>query len=353
MVTAELERIRTLVHARAKEIFAMKIEEVAGIGSTAQAFLRDIQNAAIGGNAIRAALVCYGAVSCSGQVTPATIDLAVFMELFHAFLLLHDDIIDQDDMRRGKPSFHALYRDQRSQAYQPSYPNHFGHSMAIIAGDVLCGLAYDVLARAALPPEAKQRIFYQANRMLFETGLGEMLDVLNTMHRQASRAHLLKVHLLKTSRYSFAGPLAIGAIAAGGGQAQLSALEQYALPLGITYQIWDDIAGMFGTSEKIGKPVHSDLKQGKLTLHIIEAYQRCTPNQAKVLDRALGNHEVTAEQIEQVKTIVIETGARDYAMRLAKQFQSTAVSSLKEPFLHPSGVDFLRELAEYVTQREY
>lgn len=353
MLSEELARIKARVQSRAKEVFDQRRVSVAGMGAFAQRFIDDLGASVGGGKAVRAALVYYGAIACCDEENESLADFALAMELFHTYLLIHDDVIDQDDKRRGKPSFHALYRDRFDADGHHVHPRHFGESMAMLGGDILSSIAYDVICAAPAAAVTRLQVLHQVNRMLFETGFGEILDVLNDLGSEASRAHLLKVHALKTSRYSFASPLLIGAAACAAGERQRALLEQFALPIGIAYQLHDDVLGMFGDEEKIGKPVQSDLRQGKQTLLMIEAYARCSPSQRQVLDAALGNPLVTVEQARAVQDVVRDTGAYDYSIALARRFQEMAVCYLDEAHLSVRGRTFLQELALYITAREY
>jgi geranylgeranyl diphosphate synthase type I len=322
------------------------------MGTFMSDFLFRLEESLKGGKAVRAALVVQGALACGARETSATIDLALAMEMFHTYLLIHDDIIDQDDMRRGKPSFHTQYERVPVDGYVPRDPHHFGASIAILAGDILSSIAYDLVARADLPQAARLSIVEQCNRMLFETGAGEILDVLNDISDNASRAHLLKVHLLKTCKYSFCSPLTIGATAAGASKRQLDMLEAYALPIGVAYQLHDDLLGLFGDEEEIGKPIYSDLRQGKQTLLMIEARERGNERQRSILKRFVGKEDITDDEAAQVKQVVVETGARDYSIKLADRFKEQALEALELYDISQQSRAFLHELAEYIVQRK-
>lgn len=353
MLKQELVRIRGLVHHRAAQVFAERRRSSAGMGTFMADFLSQLQASIQGGKAVRAALVVHGARACGAWERPGLIDLALAMELFHTYLLIHDDIIDQDDLRRGKPAFHAQYRMAGTEGYQPKDPIHFGRSMGIMAGDILSSIAYDLVTKADLPQATRLAILEQVNRMLFETGAGEILDILNDIAEEATRAHLLKVHLLKTSKYSFCSPLKIGAIAAGASRKQLSLLESYALPLGIAYQLHDDLLGLFGNEEEIGKPLYSDLRQGKQTLLMIEARRRGNAQQRQILAATLGRQNLSTGDAERAKQVVRDTGAFDYSVRLAARFKEEALYSLDEVYLEPGSVQVMREMAEYIVKRSY
>lgn len=353
MLKEELERIRALVHQRAAEVFEERRLAAAGMGAFMGDFLLRLEESLKGGKAVRATLVMHGALACGAQERPAFIDLALAMEMFHTYLLIHDDIIDQDDLRRGKPAFHAHYSLFQQDGYRPRDGAHFGQAMAIMAGDILSSIGYDLVTKADMPPAARLAILEQVNRMLFETGAGEVLDVINDIAEDATRGHLLKVHLLKTCKYSFCSPLLIGAIAAGGSRKQMDLLESYALPIGVAYQLHDDLLGLFGDEAEIGKPIYSDLRQGKQTLLMIEARRRGNVDQRDYLTRILGRSDITVEEAENVKQIVKDTGAFDYSIQLADRFKNDALLPLDEAYFRASSVQLLQEMAEYIVKRKY
>ena len=352
-IKEELAAVKEMIWQRAQEVFAQKRETHQGMGDFIDQFLRELEQSLQGGKAIRGSLVCYGAISCGGKIKPAIIDLALAVEMFHTYLLIHDDIIDRDDIRRGQMSFHKKYSEWPSLGYSPSDARHFGTSMAIMAGDILSSMAYELITQADLPTEVRLAILQQVNKMLFKTTVGEILDVLNDLREEASFAHLMKVHTIKTGYYTFHSPLTIGALAAGSNRRQLTMLQDYSLPIGVAFQLHDDLLGMFGEQEKIGKPLHSDLREGKQTLLIIEAYKRGNEEQRRLVDAALGNLNVSVEQAEAVKQIVRETGSYDYSRRLAHILKNQAIGFLDVAHISERGHRFLCEMAEYIVAREY
>jgi len=353
MLKAKLNENRVVLWKRAQEVFAEKRKAHLSMGPFINQFLADLEESLQGGKAVRGSLVCHGAIACGGEVTPAIIDLALAFELFHTYLLIHDDIIDRDDMRRGKPSFHKRYQHMESDDYLPSDPEHFGRSMGIMAGDILCSMGYDLIVKCDLPAEVKLKIIGHVTQTLFETGAGEILDVLNDMADNASKEHLMKVHTLKTSRYTFYSPLTVGAYAVGASAEQLDVLQKYSFPIGIAFQLHDDLLGMFGEAEKLGKPVHSDLREGKQTMLIIEAYKRASAREKLVLDSALGNPELTEGQAKAVREIVKGTGAFKYSIDLANKFKERALEELTDEHLTKEGYSFLYSMADYIVNRDY
>ena len=329
---------------RAEEVFAQKRQECSEMGEFIDRYLFDLQESLSGGKGVRGGLVCFGSIACGKEVDQDLIDLGLAFEIFHTYLLIHDDIIDHDVLRRGKPSFHALYgKDSK----------HFGVSMGIMAGDVLSSMAYDLICQTSLSDSVKIKILRQVNKTLFETGLGEILDVLKDIGDKPTREQVLQVHTLKTALYTFHSPLTIGAYAAQAKPEQIKTLQAYALPLGLAFQLHDDVLGLFGDEEKLGKPNTSDLKEGKQTILILDAYERATGQEKRLIDQALGNADITAEQAQAIRDIVKNTGALDYSIALAKEFKNQALSKLEKQHLTTPGHEFLVNMAEYIVSREY
>jgi geranylgeranyl diphosphate synthase type I len=153
--------------------------------------------------------------------------------------------------------------------------------------------------------------------------------------------------------YTFDGPIKIGAILAGANDSSLEALSRYSVPLGKAFQIQDDILGMFGTEEKLGKPVTSDLKEGKKTLLILEALSRANKNQKEIIELNLGNKKVTYNSLKQVRKVIEETGSLEESNSFAKQLVEEAINELNKMKLRKEGKDFLLNIAEYMIKREY
>jgi geranylgeranyl diphosphate synthase type I len=161
------------------------------------------------------------------------------------------------------------------------------------------------------------------------------------------------VHTLKTAHYTVAGPLQLGAILAGASEEDLKALNDYGIPLGKAFQIQDDILGLFGSEEKFGKPTDSDLKEGKRTLLILKALEKCSPEEKEKIEGALGNQELSAEAAEEVRAIIKATGSLDYSRKLAGELIEQAKQSISQSNFKAEAKEFLLGIADYMLKRDY
>ncbi len=305
-----------------------------------------------GGKRIRPILAIFGYKAVSPADNPAILQAALAVELMESFLLVHDDILDQDDFRRGYYSMHKVYELKAKKLYPAGDPKQFGISMAIMAGDILSILGSEAITRSNFPEALKIKAIDKFNRVIINTAFGEVMDVVAELKPEVSEFDILKVNELKTAIYTIEGPLHIGAILAGASQRQLDTLTRYAIPLGQAYQVHDDILGMFGDEKKLGKPVGSDLKEGKKTILLLKALQLAKERQIEAIMRALGNKSITQKQIEEIRNIIIDTGALGYCRDLVNKLTAEAQSHIMHSDFHPEGKSFLLAIADYMVNRE-
>ncbi|OGZ20289.1 MAG: hypothetical protein A2654_01850 [Candidatus Nealsonbacteria bacterium RIFCSPHIGHO2_01_FULL_43_31] len=178
---------------------------------------------------IRAILVNYGYYLAGGKNKKAIFKTSIFIELIHNYLLIHDDIIDKDKMRRGEKTLHVLH----------------GSDMAIVIGDMASAIGYEILSYAPFPAKNKVLALAKLNETLYSTGYGQMLDLFLRKKiksgKKASASEVLTMYKRKTAFYTIVAPLQIGAILAGAGKGFLEKIEEFGLPLGIAFQIRDDL----------------------------------------------------------------------------------------------------------------
>jgi geranylgeranyl diphosphate synthase type I len=279
-----------------------------------------------GGKRLRGALVLLGHEAAGGKRDGA-VDASVGVELLHAYLLIHDDFMDQDDVRRGGPTLHrALGGD------------HLGTSVAILCGDLCESWAYQLFG-AASPLVA---------RTVEQVILGQMADLRGPRGRELTAGEILDVQRAKTGTYTFELPLHIGATLAGAAPPVLEALSAYARPLGVAFQIADDLLGTFGSPEQTGKPNASDLREGKRTLLVARALQSATSGDAALLRAGLGNPEA---DVEELRAILRRCGAEASAREEAERLCDLSLRALESPVLPPRVAADLREIAVYTVRR--
>ncbi len=217
-----------------------------------------------GGKRFRAVLVAVAYEACGGQGGAArTLWAGVSMEVLQAYLLIHDDWMDGDEVRRGGPSVHAALRARFGDVAG-------GDAAAILAGDFGSALALEALTRVDAPAACLVEAMREFARMQCDVVLGQLLDIRGVV---STAREMEQMHALKTASYTARGPLLMGAALAGATADQRAALEAYAAPVGVAFQLRDDLLGVFGNPEKTGKPLGGDLTQGKRSAVVIEAEQ--------------------------------------------------------------------------------
>ena len=290
----------------------------------------------------------------------AVVSLALSLEVFHAAALVHDDIMDNSDTRRGKPAAHRAFETIHRERSYAGGSEHFGQSTALLVGDLLLAWSDDLLnqALAAIDsPEIALATRVEFSRMRQEVTVGQYLDI----HEEAAWLHssqaerlerALRVVTYKSAKYSMEAPLLIGASLAGASAEKLGALSAFGLPLGIAFQLRDDVLGVFGDSEVTGKPSGDDLREGKRTV-LIALAEAAMPTGAKtVFNEMLGDRSLSGEQIEVMQETLQATGALEKIETIISDYVSQAMDALRGAHLSPGATAELTRLAEAVTQRQ-
>ena len=324
-----------------------------------------------GGKRFRA-LFCYWgwqAVAAQGDdfdpsadASPAlegVISVAAALELFHSAALVHDDIMDNSDLRRGQPSLHRRFQRLHDERGWSGSAAAYGTSAALLLGDLLLGWS-DGLFEAGLATvdrDAAAASRAEFGRMRTDVMLGQYLDMLEEHSwRGRPEADLLprahRVIVYKSAKYSVESPLALGAALAGGSLPQISGLRAFGLPLGVAFQLRDDLLGVFGDPEVTGKPAGDDLREGKRTVLVNLARQKLPPSASRLVDELLGDPALDDEQIGMLQTAIRESGAVDQVERIIAHNVETATAALNEAPIARSARDELTALADTVTRRD-
>ena len=301
------------------------------------------------GKRIRPILFYYGYIIAGGKDKEKILKAAISAELIHSFLLIHDDIIDQDNFRHGDLSMHCNYKKK----YKNKNSKHFEISMAILTGDLAFVYGYEILNNSDLPIESKIKAINKLNEILLNTVAGETSDVVLSMNSDFDAVKIVEMQKYKTAKYTIEGPLHLGAILAGANEEFLKLLSKFSIPLGIAFQMQDDIIGIFGNEKKIGKPVGSDIKEGKKTLLFSKALEAANEDQRSVILSALGNKKINFDDIENVRKIIKETGSLEYSKTQTKKLIKLSKKHLKEIKAPSECKNFLSDLADFIIKREH
>lgn len=277
------------------------------------------------------ALACCGAV---GGDKDKAMPLSVAIEYIHNFTLIHDDLMDGDEVRRGMPTIHVGY----------------GMPTAVLAGDALFAKAYQIVCGLDIPGDAAIKVIKYVSDAVWDLARGQQMDV-NNEGKIVSEDYYIETIKLKTS-VLFAAAAAGGAIIGGADDKTVEAINQYALDVGLGFQMFDDYLGIAGDPAKTGKSTSNDIRKGKCTCmvtHTIDVLK----DEAKLKEfkSILGNMDATDEECARAKAIMEECGSIEYALNLAKEKVDSAISRIG--FL-PDNEDkeFLIELAKFAINRE-
>jgi geranylgeranyl diphosphate synthase type I len=306
-----------------------------------------------GGKRLRPALVLYTYRAFGGAHDEEALPLALATELLHTYLLIHDDIMDHAEVRRGLPAAHVRFRDAHHAHGLRGDAADFGRSVAILLGDLAQSWAVELAAPAFTRGGGELARCFSA--MCQEVVGGQYLELLVAQRRGATEEELLRVLRLKSGRYTCERPIQLGALLAGAPAAAFADLSRYGAAVGEAFQLQDDLLGMFGDAGTVGKPVDADLREGKYTFLIHRAMAAASAGQRQILDAALGNPDATASQVDQALRVLEQTGARAAVTGMIAERLRTARAALAAlvPFdLAADGRLFLTGLIDYLRERE-
>jgi geranylgeranyl diphosphate synthase type I len=263
------------------------------------------------GKMVRGALVSLGYELFAPFNETVTIPLGAVQELFQSALLIHDDIMDRDRQRRGSPSIYAEYITLAEEK-NLSEPVHIGEALGICAGDIAYFLAFEILSKNSLPDHIITRLLALCSKELTLVGVAQMIDVLWGADRELrSVDEIIHLYTYKTARYTFSLPLMAGALSAGETEEVVSSLEAIGTQLGILFQIKDDELGMFGGKDTIGKPIGSDIREGKKTLYYHHLINSAECEDKQYLLSFFGNSNITDEDIGFVQKRIEQLGIKE------------------------------------------
>lgn len=293
------------------------------------------------------------------QDLPAVVGVAAALEIFHAAALVHDDLIDASDTRRGAPSAHRRFEADHRARHFVGNARRFGESAAILLGDLLLVWSDELFADALdslVDRDNARAARAEYNRMRTEVTAGQYLDIV----AEAGWPHVsealeiesaINVITYKSAKYSIEAPLAIGASLGGASLPQMAALREFGLPLGIAFQLRDDLLGVFGDSELTGKPAGDDLIEGKRTVLVALARRAMPAGARRTVDELLGDPDLTGEQVQTLQESIRDSGAIEAVEAMITQNVERALDALDGAPLTSDARDALSRLADSISVR--
>ncbi|MFX0537281.1 polyprenyl synthetase family protein [Ornithinimicrobium sp. Y1847] len=351
--------LRARVQAALDQHLAGQREVLAELGPPMGPLVDAVADLLTGGKRLRAAFLYWGWRALGGPDDDAAIRAASSMEIFQAAALLHDDVMDNSDLRRGRPTAHRSFTAEHQRQSWSGDPERFGHAAAILAGDLCLNWTDEVFTRSGLPADALERARPEFDRMRTQLMGGQYLDMLEGAVGWADLAYEERLERCRTviryksAQYSVGQPLLIGALAAGAGEQTVRALTDYGTALGEAFQLRDDVLGVYGDPEHTGKPAGDDLREGKHTALIAHALELADAEGAELISASLGDPDLDEPTVQACREVLAASGAleRTEAMITAGADQArTALADASE--LTAEGRAALEALIEICTRRQ-
>lgn len=342
-----LEAIAKTVDARISELISDEIARWSAVCADLGQPLEDLLAFALaGGKRLRPAFCHWAYVAAGGDGGDQVIvDASAAIELLHCFALIHDDVMDGSELRRGRRSVHVRYSDLHQQSAWLGESRRFGDGAAVLIGDL--AFVYSDMLLESTSIEAR-RVF---SELRLEVNFGQYLDVMGTAKRNYSTEFASQVSIYKSGKYTVERPLHLGAALAGKLAVLSEGLSLYGLPLGEAFQLRDDIIGAFGDESITGKPVGDDLNEGKPTQLFTIAYDSAGDSQRRALERDFGRQNLTDEEIMRLQEIIVETGALARVELLIDSLVEKSVAALEPMDIAAEAQEELTALAYFVGRR--
>ncbi|MDD3498211.1 MAG: polyprenyl synthetase family protein [Candidatus Moranbacteria bacterium] len=353
-VKKDLKEFRKKIDPEIEKVLDEMIEASKKEGKIITDSLEQVKKITLsGGKRLRPALMYWGYKGVGGKREKEIIKTSVSIELIHIFLLIHDDIIDNDSKRHGVETIHKKY--EKTGKFFPGIGNnakHFGNSMGIIVGDIVGAIGNRVIYNSDFPPSLIVEALKKLQGIVATVAIGEAQDVITEYRRKALEKEVMDIYKNKTAKYTIEGPLHLGAILGGAGGKILEEITKFSVPIGVAFQIQDDILGIFGSEKKIGKPVGSDIREGKQTILVVKALENADENRRKRLEKLLGKENITGDEIREFRKIIIDTGALDYAKEKTQELVEEGKSHIEKIEFDKRAKNFLSAIADYMAKRD-
>lgn len=328
----DAENLRLRVDATLSAFLTRQAQTLTEVSADCHELVASVVALMRGGKRLRPAFCYWGWRGAGGDSNDGIVSAAASLELFQAAALIHDDLMDGSDLRRGMPAVHRRFAAVHTDQGWQGDGDRFGLAGAVLAGDMCLVWTDEMFADSGLsvPQLAAGRVMF--NRMRTELLGGQYLDVLTQaapdLDPQAAIDRARQVIRYKSAKYTVEHPLLIGAALAGAAPALLDVYSEYGLALGEAFQLRDDVLGVFGDPDETGKPAGDDLREGKRTVLVGLTLQRATPVQAEVVRGLLGDPRLSPEGVATLRAVMSDTGAVDAVEQMISDLAERAETAL-------------------------
>ena len=333
-----IQEIRNRVNTKLETFFEEKQNEVRDQSPDSEELVHGVRELTLRGGKRFRPVVLDAAYRCVSPEGPkhATTSAGAAIEILQSFLLIHDDWMDQDDERRGGPAVHAIFR-------QKGYSEHLSNSLAVLAGDLGCTYAWELLFESPFPAACQAQAYARFAQIQKEVFFGQHLDI--TANAQVSR-----MHDLKTGAYTVRGPLLLGALLGNASTEAMDSFLAWGNPIGEAFQLADDLLGTFGDEHQTGKP-GNDLRNKKRTCLISEVEKLVPESERQVIHELMSAKTPSETLISAASELIVTSGAKSNVERRLQTRLDEADETLKKAPFHPKGVEKLRWLSQRLVVR--
>jgi len=349
MTAVCLTTIRDHVNSCLRSFLESRSAAISVISPDVQPLTEHVRALTEGGKRLRAAFAYVGYLGAGGRAGESIAHAAAALELLQACALIHDDIMDASDLRRGAPSAHRRFEAVHQAAGWSGDAAAFGVGAAILAGDLCLSWADEMLMTSGFDDAHLTGAKHIYDVMRAELMAGQYLDLVEQARADGNIERARIVLRFKSAKYTIERPLHLGGALAGASSELMASYSHYGLALGEAFQLRDDVLGVFGTPEQTGKPSGDDLRTGKQTLLVAHTVNNASAADAQQFLRLLGDGAISDGALSWMQELIIDSGALDEVeTAIANQMESalSALDVISEP-----AATALRELAVAATQR--
>ncbi|MFH0974743.1 MAG: polyprenyl synthetase family protein [Spirochaetota bacterium] len=303
------------------------------------------------GKMIRGSIVLFTQEMFGKKIDVESLKVAIAIELFHSGLLIHDDIIDRDELRRGNPSVFYQYT---KAAMDENFidPGQYGLSMGICAGDISFFIGFELISSLNIQNTSKEKIMSLFFSEFTAVGLGQMQDIyFGQSSEDPHEEDVFKLYLYKTARYTFSLPFMLGGLLAGIPDKEIKHLEKFGEYLGLIFQIKDDELGIFGEKNDFGKPIGSDIEENKKTIFYLYLFQLVTAEEKKRLRSIFGSSNISLESIKFIQDLILKHNIKKDIDKKYSEYEINAKKIISKMIIKDKYKDMLRSILIYNLNR--
>lgn len=335
----------TKTHLAYSKILDAETQKAKAIGEVPYLSMKLFSEMAMDGKGIRGALVVLSYLACGGKDLEEIYKTSLFIEIFHAGILVHDDFMDNDSFRRGHKAIHKCFEEEGARLNVKGALSHYGNGIAVMIGDVSFYLSWSILIESNFAQTLKIEVAKYYSKQITRLAFGQMMDVTITGAKDILEKDILEVIWIKSGEYTSLLPIMVGAMLAGEGAGgsedlegygslvsdkRLTALKNYAKCFGWAFHIQDDYLGLFADETELGKPVGSDLRESKNTLFVNHLKKHGDASQLAFFNTVFGKFDITPDDVDKVREILRKVGSVDYVLELGWKYVEEGKKYIKE-----------------------